>query len=153
MFLAWEADPNQCSSSIWIDRPKEYDTPLDPWSQVHYTDEGIVQSMITDRAPWEDYHHRSHLLDCQEDTPDDLHHPSVFYFLSNTVNMVDSEWNLSNIEETITINISTKTDVVENTHVYKSCSPSELEEYYALFASSEMSLLVRMMKCQALTRA
>jgi len=47
--------------------------------------------MMIDRAPWEDYHHHSHLLDYKEDTPSDLHHPSVFYFLSNTVNMVDSE--------------------------------------------------------------
>ncbi len=40
---------------------------------------------------------------------------------------------MSNIEETITINISTKTNVVENIHVGKSCSPSELEIYNALF--------------------
>ena len=133
MFLAWEANPNQRSSSVWIDRSKEYDTPLDPWSQVHNTDEGIIQSMIIDGVPWEDYHHRSHLPDCQEDTPDDLHHPSVFDFLSNTVNTVDSERNLSNIEETIAINISTKTDVVENIYVGKCCSPSELEIYNALF--------------------
>ena len=91
MFLAWEANPNQRTSSVWVDRSKECGTPLDPWSQVHYGDEGIVQSMITDGAPWEDYHHRSHLLDCKEDTPDDLHHPLVFEFLSNTVDTVDSE--------------------------------------------------------------
>ena len=89
--------------------------------------------MIIDRVPWEDYHHHSHLPDCQEDILDDLHHPSVFDFLSNTVNTVDSERNLSNIEETIAINISTKPDVVENIHVEKSCSSSELEVYYALF--------------------
>lgn len=46
---------------------------------------------------------------------------------------MDSEGNLSNIEETITINILTKLDVVENIHVGKSCSSSELEIYYALF--------------------
>ena len=133
MFLAWEANPNQRSSSVWIDRSKEYGTPSDPWSRVHYTDEGIVQSMVIEGAPWEDYHHLSHLPDCEEDTPHDLRHPSVFDFLSNTVNTVDSERNLSNIEETIAINISTKIDVVENILVGKSCSPSELEIYYALF--------------------
>ena len=89
--------------------------------------------MMIDGAPWEDYHHHSHLPDCKEDTPVDLHHPSVFDFLSNTVNTVDSERNLSNIEETIAINISTKTDVVENIYVGKCCSPSELEIYNALF--------------------
>ena len=46
---------------------------------------------------------------------------------------MDSERNFSNIEETISINISTKTDVVENIYVGKCCSPSELEIYNALF--------------------
>jgi len=89
--------------------------------------------MMIDGAPWEDYHHRSHLPDCKEDSSNGLDHPSVFEFLSNTINMVDSERNLSNIEETIAINISTKTDVIENIHVSKSCSSSELEIYYTLF--------------------
>eukprot|EP00253_Pinus_taeda_P033125 PITA_33125 len=49
------------------------------------------------------------------------------------VGTLDSERNLSNIEETTAINISTKTDVVENIHVGKSCSSSELEIYSTLF--------------------
>ena len=49
------------------------------------------------------------------------------------MNTVDFERNLSNIEETTTINISTKIDVVENVHVGKSCSSLELEIYSALF--------------------
>ena len=89
--------------------------------------------MIIDGVPWGDYHHRSHLTDCQEDTPDDLHHPSVFDFLSNTINTVDSKRNLSNIEETIAINISTKIDVIENIYVGKCCSTSKMEIYEALF--------------------
>ncbi len=89
--------------------------------------------MMIDGAPWEDYHHHSHLPDYHKDYSSNLNHPSVFYFLSNTVNTVDSEQNLSNIEETIAINISTKPNVVENIHVGKSCSPSELETYCALF--------------------
>ena len=40
---------------------------------------------------------------------------------------------MSNIEETIAINISTKPNIVENIHVGKSCSPLELEIYCALF--------------------
>ena len=91
MFLAWEENPNQRSSSVWIDRSEEYGTPSDPWSRVHVTNEGIVQSMVIEGAPWDDYHHHSLLPDCEENTPDDLYHPSVFYFLSNTVNTVDSE--------------------------------------------------------------
>ena len=133
MFSAWAANPNQCSSSVWIDRSKEYGTSSDPWLHVHSTDKGIIQSMITGEAPWEDYHHRSHLPDYKEDCSSDLDHPSVFYFLSNTINTVDSKWNLSNIEEIITISIPTKPDVVQNIHVSKSCSPTELEIYYALF--------------------
>lgn len=89
--------------------------------------------MIIDGARWGDHHHHSHLPDFQEDTPDDLHHPLVFDFLSNTINMVDSKKNLSNIEETIAMNILTKTDVVENIYVGKCCSPLELEIYEALF--------------------
>ena len=89
--------------------------------------------MMIDGAPWEDSHHHSHLPDYKEDTPSDLHHPLVFDFLSNTVKTVDSKRNLSNIEETIAINILTKTDVEENIHVGKFCSPSELEIYNALF--------------------
>ena len=133
MFVTWEANPNQCSLSVWIDRSKEYGTPSDPWSRVHVTDEGIVQLMVIEGAPWNDSHHRSLLPDYGEDTQDDLYHPSVFDFLSNTVNTVDSERNMSNIEETIAINISTKTDVVENIYVGKCCSTPELEIYKALF--------------------
>ena len=105
MFHAWEANPNQRSSSVWVDRSREYGTPLDPWSRVHGTDEGILQSMMIEGASWNDHHHRSLLPEYEEDTQKDLYHPSVFEFLTNTVNMVDSERNLSNIEETIAINI------------------------------------------------
>ena len=59
MFLAWKANPNQRSSSVWIDRSGEYGTSLDPWSKVYYTDEGILQSMAIKEEPWKDFHHRS----------------------------------------------------------------------------------------------
>src|ERR1700727_701335 len=113
MFSAWEANQHQHSSSVWIDRSKEYGTRSNPWLQVHLTDEGIVQSMMIDGAPWEDYHHRSHLLNGKEHNSSNLDHPLVFDFLKNTVNAVDFKRNLSNIEETIAINISSKTDVVD----------------------------------------
>jgi len=74
-----------------MDRSKEYGTLSDPWSQVHSTDEGIVQSMTIDGAPWEYYHHRPHLPDYHKDYSNDPSHPSVFDFLSNTVNTVDYE--------------------------------------------------------------
>lgn len=43
--FSWEANPNERSSSVWVDRSKEYGTSSDPWSNIHSTDEGIVQSM------------------------------------------------------------------------------------------------------------
>lgn len=49
------------------------------------------------------------------------------------MDIVESKWNLSNIEETVSINISTKSNVVENIHVRKSCSPLELDSYHTLF--------------------
>jgi len=100
---------------------------------VYNIDEGILQSIVIEEGPWKHYHHRSLLPYCEEDTTNDLYHPSIFDFLSNTVNTEDSEQNLSNIEETITINISTKTNIVENIYVGKCCSPSEMEIYNALF--------------------
>lgn len=85
--------------------------------------------MMIGEEPWEDYHHRSHLLDDTEDYSNELNHPSVVDFLLNSVfiDTVESEQNLSNIEEMISINISIKLNVVENIHVGKSCSPSELD--------------------------
>jgi len=84
---------------------------------------------------WEDYHHHSHLPDDIEDYSNELNHPLVVDFLSNSVfiDIVDSEKNLSNIEETISINILTKINVVENIHVGKSCFPSEHDNYHTLF--------------------
>lgn len=41
--------------------------------------------MMIGEAPREYYHHRSHLQDNNEDYSSDLNHPSIFYFLSDTV--------------------------------------------------------------------
>ena len=89
--MAWAANQNQRSSSVWIDRSKDYGTSSDPWSHVHSTNKGIVQSMMIGEAPWEDYHHCSHLPDYHEDYSSNLNHPSVFYSLLNTINIVDPE--------------------------------------------------------------
>lgn len=48
---------------------------------------------MLEEAPWEDYHHHSHPPDYNKDYSNDLNHPSVFDFLSNTVNTVDSKDN------------------------------------------------------------
>ena len=91
--------------------------------------------MMIGEELWEDYHHRSHLPNEIKDYSNELNHPSIIDFLLNSVRVdtVDFECNLSNIEETISINISTKPNIVENIHFGKSCSPLELDNYHALF--------------------
>lgn len=56
-------------------------------------DEGIIQSMMTEEEPWEDYHHHSHLPNHIEDYSNELNHPSVVDFLSNSIfiDTIDSE--------------------------------------------------------------
>ena len=49
------------------------------------------------------------------------------------IDTIDSEQNLSSIKELISINILTKPHIVENIHVGKSCSPSEVDIYRAPF--------------------
>ena len=92
--------------------------------------------MMIGEEPWGDYHHRSHLPDDNEDYSNELIHPSIVDFLSNSIIIyaIDFECNLSNIEETISINILTKPNIVENIHVGKYCSSLELDNYRALFS-------------------
>ena len=82
----------------------------------------------------EDYRHHSHILD-YEDYLSELYHPSIKNFFLNSlpINAIDSRQNLSNIEETISIDISTKPSVIENIHVGVYFSPSKLETYHSLF--------------------
>ena len=82
--------------------------------------------MMIGEEPWEYYHHHSNIPYDIEDYSNELNYPSVVDFLSNSVfiDTIDSERNLSNIEETISIHISTKPNIIENIHVSKSCSPS-----------------------------
>ena len=133
--MACTENPNSSLSIVWVDRSLEYGISSDPFSRIFSTDEGIIQSMMMEGEPWEDYHHCSNLPNHIEYYSNELNHPSVVDFTSNSIfiDTVDSERNLSNIKETISINISTKPKVVERIHVGKSCSPSELDIYRALF--------------------
>lgn len=135
IFLACAENPNPSSPIVWVDRLLEYGTSSAPFSCTFSTNEGIFQLMMTKEEPWEDYHHLSHLPDHIEDVSNEPNRLSIVDFLSNYVfiDTVDSERNVSNIEETISIDISTKLGIVENIHVDKSCSPLELETYCALF--------------------
>ena len=106
---------------------------------------------MSEGEPWEDYHHNSHLPDYEENNLSELYQPSIKKFFSNylPINAIDSEQTLSNIEETISIDISTKPSVVENIHVDVSCSPSELDSYRSLFVNFVTYFLGLTRKCQA----
>ena len=133
--MSCAASPNTLSPIVWIDRSLEYGTSSDPFSCIHSTDEGIIQSMIIGEEPWGDYHHHSNLPDDNEYYSNELKHPSIVDFWLNYVKVetIDSERNFSNIEETISINISTKPNIIEKIHVAKYYSPLELDNYRALF--------------------
>lgn len=153
IFSAQAENPNQRSSSVWIDRSKEYGTSLDPWSHVHSTDEGIIQLMMIGEAPWEDYHHCSHLLYYNEDYSSDLDHPLIFDFLSNTVNTMDSERNLSKLKK-LSPQISRPNLMLQRIFMLANLVLLQNWKYIVLsFKNSEMSLHGHMKKFQALTRA
>ena len=77
-------------------------------------DENILEAMMSKGEPWEDYHHRSHLPDYEENNLSELYHLSIKNLFSNSlpINIIDFERNISNIEETISIDISTKSSIV-----------------------------------------
>ena len=85
MFLTCAANPNPSSPIAWVDNLLEYGTSSDPFSRTFSTVEGIIQSMMMEGEPWEDYHHRSHLKDHIEDYSNELNHPLVIDFPSNFV--------------------------------------------------------------------
>ena len=91
--MACAANPNPFSSIVWVDRSLEFGTSSDSFSRIFSIDEGIVQSMMMEGEPWEDYHHRSHLQYHIEDYSNELNHPSVVDFLSNSffIDTVDSK--------------------------------------------------------------
>ena len=110
-----------------VDHSIDFGTPYDPFSSTFLTDENIVESTMQEGEPWEDHHHRSHLQDYEEDNLIELYHPSIISLFSNyfPINAIESGKNLWNIEETIYIDILTKTNIVENIHVVVSCSSEE----------------------------
>ena len=95
------------SLNVWVDRSLDFGTPSDPFSSVFLTDENILEAMMSEGEPWEDYHHCSHIHDYEENYLSELYHPSIKSLFSNylPMNAIDSKQNLSNIEETIYIDI------------------------------------------------
>ena len=133
--MAWAENLKSASPSVWVDRSLDFGTPSNPFSSKIFTDESILEEMMAEGEPWEYYHHPSHLPDYEENHLSELYHPSIQNFFSNSfpINAIDYERNFSNIEEMISIDISTKPGIVENIHFVVSCSPSELETYRSLF--------------------
>ena len=64
------------------------------------TDENVLEAMMSKGEPSEDYHHRSHLLDYEENYLSELYHPSIKNLFSNSfpINAIHSEQNFSIIE-------------------------------------------------------
>ena len=78
---------------VWVYHSLEFGTPSDPFSSIFLTDENILEAMMSEGEPWEDYHHRSHLLDYEENNLSELYHPSIKKFSSNSlpINAIDSK--------------------------------------------------------------
>ena len=124
--MAWVENLKSASPSVWVDRSLYFGTPSDPFSSMLLIDENVLEAIMLEEEPREYYHHRSHLPNYEENNLSELYHPSIQTFFLNyfPINAIESERNLPTIEETISIDISTKPGIVENIHVGVSCSPS-----------------------------
>ena len=85
IYLSWVENLKSASPSVWVDRLLDFGMPSDPFSSMFLTNENILEAMMTEGEPWEDYHHHSHLPDNREDYSNELNHSSVVDFLSNFV--------------------------------------------------------------------
>ena len=70
-----------CSSDL--DCSLDFGTPSDPFFSKFLTDENILEAMMSKGETWEDYHHRSHPPDFEENNLCELHHPSIENFFLN----------------------------------------------------------------------
>ena len=63
IYLDWAANFKSLSPVVWVDCSLDFGTPSDPFSSTFLTDENILETMMSEGEPWEDYHHHSHLPD------------------------------------------------------------------------------------------
>ena len=98
--MSWAENPKSVSPSVWVDHSLDFGTPSDPFSSKFLTDENILEAMMAEGEPWEDYPHHSHPPNYEENNLSELYHPSIQNFFSNSfpINAIESERNLSNIE-------------------------------------------------------
>lgn len=114
------------SSINWVDRSLDYGTPSNPISSTLFTDESIMDIFMSHNTSWDKHHHRSSFPDTIEDNLSGVYLPNFVEPFMNYVSIhgIDSEENLSNIEEIIPLDISIKPGIVENIYIGESCSSS-----------------------------
>ena len=115
------------SQSPWLG---EANSP-DPLKDIFPSDEAIVETMSLEELPWSDGHHRSSFMPSLGAMSDCLEHfasqvPTPPLQMQILTHEVLSEGNLSNITQTIPIDIFVKSGIVENIHVGVTCSPDEI---------------------------
>ena len=91
--MAWAENLKSASPSVWVDHSLDFGTPSDPFSSKILTDENILEAMMVEGEPWEDYHHCSHLPDYEENNLSELYHPSIqnLFLNSFSINAIESE--------------------------------------------------------------
>ena len=72
--MDWVANLKLASPSVWVDRSLDFGTPSDPFSSMFLKDENILDTMMSEGEIWEDYHHRSHLPDYEENNLSEIYH-------------------------------------------------------------------------------
>ena len=122
------------SQSPWLGQA---DSP-DPLRETFPSDEAIIETMSLEELPWGDGHHRSSFMpslgamtNCLERYATQVPTPPLQTPI--LTHEVFSEGNLSNITQTVPINISIKPGIVENIHVGVNCSSDEIQVYTELF--------------------
>ena len=123
------------SSINWVDRSLDYGTSSDPFLHTFSTDESIIEIMMSNDASWDEHHHHSSFPDTIEDNISGVYLPNIVKPFMNFISIheIDSEKNLSNIEEIISLDISIKPRIVENLYIGASCSSFKIEIYQAPF--------------------
>lgn len=114
--------------------------------------------MMLDVIPWNDHHYHLSFLPSPHKIENDFSNtfsPQIVNSLESPISMLQSEFerNLGNIYDTISIDISVKTRVVENIHVGSSCAIKEIQTYKALFQEFRDIFPGHMKKFQELIQA
>lgn len=106
---------------------------------IFYSDEDIMEAMITPYYPWDDMHHCVYFLMQQTNhqyvmQSKDLIHGEVNWF-KNSIHALDDfeEGNMANISPTIKFNILNKPRVEENIILGAQYTLEEIEAYTKLF--------------------